>query len=220
MQFTRNAHVYTVDRQPVGRITHVVLDPVTKKVTHVVVHQGIIFTEDKVIPIQMFQSLCPEGVVLREGIGDLHDLPKFEEPFYVKIGVPRNIESATLAGMVGGLYLVPPSDSERYFPDREEESQKPYYRYVQAAKQNIPVGEIALKEGAAVISADHQHIGDIESVIVDPQTDQVTDVVMSKSKLLTITRKLIPASWIQSVCEDGVYLNVDADSLTALPEYA
>jgi sporulation protein YlmC with PRC-barrel domain len=37
MQFKNNAEVFTSNGQEVGRINRVVLDPVTKEVTHVII---------------------------------------------------------------------------------------------------------------------------------------------------------------------------------------
>lgn len=220
MQFTDNAHVFTIDRQTVGRITHVVLDPKTKKVTHIVVRQGIIFKEDKLVPIDLFESSCPEGVILREGIGDLHGLTKFEEERYVPVDITQDVEAAKLAGMVGAVYPYPPSDPVRYAQQTEKRPQPPVHRFVRDTKQNIPLGEIALKEGARVVSADDVHVGNIESVLVDLQTDYVTEFVVSKHVLLAKTRKLVPVSWVESVYEDTVYLNVEAMAVKALPECA
>src|SRR5690554_5295853 len=110
MQFAKNAHVYTLDKQPVGRITHVVLDPTTKKVTHVVVRQGIIFTEDKVIPIQMFQSTGLDGAILREDAGDLHSLPRFEEAYFVQVDMTEDTGEVSRVGIGGALYPYPPAD--------------------------------------------------------------------------------------------------------------
>ena len=103
MQFTQNALVYTSDRKPVGRITHAVLDRVTKKVTHIVVRHGLILREDKVIPIHMFESTCSEGAILHEGIEDWHHLPTFEEACYSVFYLPKDIGKVNRAGMFGAL---------------------------------------------------------------------------------------------------------------------
>ncbi len=219
MQFAKNAPVYSHDGQSVGRITHVVLDPVSKKVTHVVVRQGKLFKDDRVVPIQMFQSSCPQGVILGEGNRDLHSLPEFEKTRYIPVDLPQDVEAVKLAGMVGGLYLYPSAEPERFHPHLHKYPQTPVYRYVLDVEQNIPAGEVALREGAYVMSADYQHVGNIESVIVDTQTDNVTSLVVLKHALLTKTRKLVPVSWIKSVHEDEVNLTVDACEVIDLPEY-
>lgn len=100
MQFNRSACVYTFDRHLVGHVTHIVIDPGTKLVTHVVVRQGRFFLEDKVIPIHMFESSCSDGVILREGIGDLHNLPNFEEPYYAIADRHNDLETAKIGSML------------------------------------------------------------------------------------------------------------------------
>ena len=218
MQFTQYACVYTVDRHPVGHITRVVLDPTTKKVTHVVVREGTFFFEDKVIPVEMFQSSGPAGVVLREDVGDLHSLPKFEETSYTEIDTEEDIDTIKTTGILGGIAVYPPA---RYHVNEMEIPARTIIRhYVRTRKQNIPSGEIALQEGARVISADYHCVGHIESVLVNSQTGLVDHVIVARNLLLRRARKLIPESWIKSVYEDVIYLTVPAEQVKDLPQCA
>ena len=221
MQFTRNAHVYTSDRQQVGHITHVVLDPDTKKVTHVVVRQGIILTEDKVVPIELLQSSDPEGVILREDVGDLHGLLIFEEAHYVQVDLPHDVEAARLGGTVSGFYLwYPPALPTPSINDIKKHGQYMVHRTVRRLEKNIPAGEVALKEGAEVISVDDHPVGHIESVLVDPQTEQMTNIVIARHVLLATHRRLVPVAWVHSVYENTVFLTVTEAELKDVPEYA
>jgi uncharacterized protein YrrD len=220
MQFAENAHVYTSDKQPVGRITHVVLDPATKKVTHVVVRQGIIFTEDKVVPVQMFQSTGLDGAILREDMGDLHSLPRFEEVYFVQVDITEDTGEVRRVGMVGTLYPYPPADRGPEHPEIEQHPRRPIHRFVRSTKQNIPAGEIALKEGSWVVSADDQHVGNLESVFVDPQTGCITHMMVTRKTLLTMSRRMVSVSLIRSVYADRVYLSIDAAMLDELAEPA
>ncbi len=68
MQFTEGAQVFTPDNKVVGKITHVVFNPVTKEATHVVVRRGWLFSEDKVIPLNWFTIAEPERAILNEDI--------------------------------------------------------------------------------------------------------------------------------------------------------
>lgn len=218
MQFTDGARVYTAEGQEVGRITHMVLNPVTKKASHIVVRQGVIFTENKVIPMDWIEDATSEKAVLRAGISDLQDLPRFEESHFVPVEHSRDAGTGGVVATVGGLYLNPPVDlpvdaygvpDYRFIPER---------RYAESTMQNIPDDTMAVKEGARVYSADDQHVGHIESMIVDPRTEYVTHIVISQGLLLK-TRKRVPAFWCEFIEEDAVHLAVDAEMLNNLPAY-
>ncbi len=219
MQLIEKAIVNTADGHTVGHITHVVLDPATKKATHVVVRHGPIFPEERVIPITLILTSTLNGVNLSVGMDELHTLPEFEESCFVAVELPEVTELAALAGIMGGwLYFYPPPDHPMDTHKSMEHPHRVIRRYVESTKQNIPEGEIALKEGAHVISADYHRVGHIESVLVDSDTGYITHFLISKGVLLK-GRKLVPVSWIGSLGENEVYLSVDLALLERLPLY-
>ena len=56
MEIKRNAKVTTADGKDVGRVDRVVIDPQSKEVSHLVIRQGFLFTEDKVVPIDLVSA--------------------------------------------------------------------------------------------------------------------------------------------------------------------
>ena len=74
MQFNENAEVQTASGEKVGRIDRVVMDPKSKELTHFVVRKGLIFTTDKVIPLDQVESADGDRVVLKAGAGEADDL--------------------------------------------------------------------------------------------------------------------------------------------------
>jgi uncharacterized protein YrrD len=82
----------------------------------------------------------------------------------------------------------------------------------------VPEGSITLEEGVRVYSDDGDHVGEIESLLTDPENNEVTHIVISQG-LLFKSRKLVPTSWVHSLSESGVYLLMDTRSLERLPDY-
>lgn len=228
MQFKENSHVYDANERNLGRITRIVMDPVTDKVTHVVVRHGLIFTEDKVIPIEYFRSASPERADLRDDVGDLEALPVFKESHYVPAGnagddVPENSMDAQVPPF---LYWYPPMTLSSqhtigyygvpsFGGTLEDEYQN--RRYVKWTTQNIPDDTVAVKEGAEVISADGKHVGDIEEIQVDSESDYATHVLISQGLFLK-EKKWVPTLWFRTVEDDRVYLAVTSSLLKTLPE--
>lgn len=220
MQLIEKAQVITSDGILAGHITHVVLDPATKKVTHIVVRVGTLVSTDKVIPMTLVETCTPEQVTLRIGEKALQTLPDFEEACYIPVDIPEPNELSALAGIMGGwLYFYPPPELPL---QHHEPADHPYHmthRFVESTLQNIPEGEIALKEGASVISADFHTVGHVESILVSPDTGCVTHMLISKG-ILFKAHKLIPVAWINIVGESEVHLNVDSEVIKRLPDYS
>jgi uncharacterized protein YrrD len=216
MQFIEGARVYDAEDREVGRISHVVMNPSNGKVTHVVVRQGFIFTEDKVIPIEMFKQTTQDRATLYETAENLEALPNFEETEYIPTEVVEEMGVPLPTYPAVGTYFWYPSGA---YPVGGPLG-APYVdqRYVTVTEKNIPEDTVALKEGARVISADDRYVGNIENIIVDPNTSHVTHVVISQG-LVFKSQKVVPAFWIKHTLEDEIYLTVSADFLEDLPDY-
>jgi len=214
MQFKDGAHVVTFDGQDVGSIERVVLDPQTGEVTHLVVQEGILLTEKKVLPVNWIASTSADYVTLDPAIDNLENLPRFEERHFVS---PEQVEGEPPPpGHVRSLYWYPPLGSAWWnYPHYSMYQPSPY---VVEKERNIPMGTVALKEGADVISKDGEHVGDVEYIFAEPVEERVTHFVISEG-LLFKERKLIPMMWVTDVIEDQIHLAVTADFLDKLSEY-
>lgn len=211
MQFKRDAQVYTSDGHVVGHIDRVVLNPKTKEVTHVVVRKGILFTEDKLVPLSLIASATKNRVTLRPNAGDLNALPLFEETHYIPLDEAEAKAAAYPPDLAMPLYWYGSLGGTwaGYIP-------QPAYRA--ETEQNIPDNTIAVKEGAKVFSADDKHVGSVERVFTDSMTDRATYLVIAHGTILK-EKKSIPMSWVRTVTEDEVHLNVGESVLNNLREY-
>lgn len=214
MQFKHDAEVLGKNGERIGVIERVVIDPGTKEITHLVVKEGLLFTEKKLIPISMIEYTNPMSVMLKASDEEVEELPEFKEEEFIPI---READLPDYQSPnVQPLYWYPPVGAFWW-----QRSLAPFYampRYMKYEEQQIPEGTIALVEGSQVISKDGQHVGDVESVIADPEEKRITHIVITKG-LLFKDRKLVPAAWINTLTEERVLLKVEADFLEGLPEY-
>jgi uncharacterized protein YrrD len=215
MELKEGTSVYTANGEEVGKINRFVLDPATNEVTHIVVQKGWLLPEDKVVPLRMVSSATEEKVVLNEDIGDFEQLPPFEETHFVELN-----EADTGPGKqptyryAPAYYLYPPAGYIGY-----PAYGLGYYGWPPIqTQQNIPENTVPLKEGSNVISSDDEHVGDVERLFVDPDSNRASHFVISQG-LLFKDRKLVPADWVRSVEEDKVYLAVPSRLLERLPAY-
>jgi uncharacterized protein YrrD len=212
--------VRTADGRDAGRVDRVVLDPQTKEVSHIVVRQGLLFTEDKVLPVSLIANAAEEGVALRAAAADLEALPPFEETYYIRLeedewrgsptrfgpgyALPLYWYPSSIAGAAPGYLWAPPGG-----PDAPSRIQ---------TERNIPQGTVAVQTGAKVISADDKHVGDVEEVLTDPEADRITGLIISQGLFLK-DKKRVPAEWIHLITEEAVHLAVVSRTLERLRVY-
>ena len=220
MKFRKGVHVFTADDQDIGVVDRVVLDPHTSEVTGVIVRQGVLFTEDKVVPIDLIGSATEERVTLRKSEQALHELPPFEERYFVSAHQAEAEDEAIPVPYADPLYAYPPLGTAWWInsPYGEVAPGDIAPDVVERVHRNIPEGMLAIKEGARVLSSEDAHVGDVEEVFTDPDTNRATHFVISKG-LLFKAHKLIPTSWVHLPGEDEVTLNVTASVVESLPDY-
>lgn len=215
MQFKQGVSVYTADGQDVGRVDRVVIDPRTKTVTDIVVQKGFLFTEDKVVPISLIASATNDRVSLRPDAGELDKLPSYEETHYLPLTDAEAAAASYPIGYAPPFYVYPPMGGwvgysmnyPSYYAPRAVDTE-----------QNIPEDTVALREGARVISADGQHVGNIEQVLTESFADRAASFVISQGVIFK-ERKRIPMAWVSKIEEDEVHLNVHADMLNQVRAY-
>ena len=214
MLFKTGVDVYSSDDEKVGTLHRVVMDPKSKEVTHIVVEKGLLFTEDKVVPMDLVGSVTEDRVSLQGSKEHLDELPDYEETHYV----PPDATAEEGGVTSDAVYWYPPVDWSAAGFGRYPVAFYPQSLYVQKTEKNIPEGMIALAQGAKVTAEDGEQVGTIETLITDPKDDRVTHVVIS-SGLLLKERKIVPAYWIDTVSDEEVRLSVESRLLERLPEY-
>jgi uncharacterized protein YrrD len=210
LELKEGAGVYTPGDEQIGEISGFVLDAKTNEVTHLVVKKSTFFPEDKVLPFDMVRTTDDDKVILNQEIEDVDELPSFEETHYVRTrGVDPDARYDY--GVMPAYYWYPPHGFAGYPVG--------YYGWPRTETvQNIPEGTSPLEEGANVMSSDGEHVGDMESLFVDGDTNQVTHFLISQG-LLFKDRRLVPAHWVNTVSDDKVHLSVSKEVLESLPAY-
>lgn len=220
VELKEGTNVFTSGGKEVGKINRFILDPKTNEVTHIVVQKGWLLPEDKVVPFDRVRSATEDKVILNENIDDFNQLPPFEESHFVRVSDEDGLNASRRTGeypsyrSAPAYYWYPPSGYVGY----------PAYGMGLApwppmeTQQNIPANTIPMKEGIDVVSSDGKHVGDVERLFVERETNKATHFLISQG-LLFKDHKLVPASWVKSATEDKVQLAVSAKVLESLPSY-
>lgn len=213
MNLVKGADVYSAEGEKIGSLSRVVIDPRTRKVTHIVIEKGVLFTSNKIVPIDKITPENEKMIILTSSKEEADKFEDFEQAHYV------NLDSKDLpeGEAVETSYWYPPVDYA-WWRSGMLMSTPPMPIYTLRATQNIPDGTVALEEGASVISADGEQVGHIEQLIVEPQDNRVTHFVVSAG-FFSKERRLIPVVWIDTLGEQSVHLSVNAGTLERLPAY-
>ena len=210
MRFIKGADVYSSTGEKLGAIDRVIIDPVTKEVTHLVISKGFLFTTNKMIGINTLNTQDDERISVLSSGSDLENFQDFSESEYVTLEQSDNptedIPTST---------WYPPTEYA-WWRSGPGMAYPPMPLFVRKMEPNIPEGTVALDEGATVTSKDGQHVGNVEEVYVDKEDNRATHILVSAG-ILFKEQKLLPVTWISEIDEHEVHLSVDADFLNRVP---
>jgi uncharacterized protein YrrD len=213
MQFLKGTEVFTANGESVGTISRVVIDARTREITDLVVERGALFKDEKVVPIGLVDTENQEHITLRETNQNIDDFLNYETTHYV----PSDQIADEPSDTIERYYWYPPISFQ--FPAQgilPGGSVVP--DYVRRTEAAIPEGRVAISDGAQVISADEKHIGNVEQILADAQTNNVTRLVVGKGFFLK-EHKLVPAFWVSRVDDEKIYLSVESSMFERLPDY-
>lgn len=202
--------IYGRNGLKVGELNRIIIDGNTGDMTHLVVGKGWLLPRDIVVSRDDIEVADSDQIQLRLSEEELDQQPDFYEIHYVTPGaddlLPESYPSdsllyAPIAPPLGAgwvmpyTYYIPPSNTE--------------------IDVNVPAGSMTLAEGMDVLAGDEK-VGTITGVRLHPQTEHVSHIVVSHGWLFPEER-LIPASAIRTVDQEGVHLAPAVSELQTLP---
>lgn len=200
MDIPLNVDVYGPDGR-IGRSTHIILNPVTEEVTHIVIRENFNKHSERLVRVGEIQETDTDMIRLACNETELSHMEVFEELEFMPITVPSS-EPLTPINAYAWPYTV---------PNQEQQLVKIVHRH-------IPPYERDLRRGAHVHALDGR-IGQIDEVVVDHETMHLTHLVLREGHLWGQKDVMIPVDDIERIEEDNVYLKLDKRSVGALPTF-
>ena len=214
MKFMENAEVLTSSEDKVGRIDRIVVDPATGAVTHLVVKKGLLLTHDKVVPVDQVDSTTENRVLLKKTADNPDEFPDFEETQYIPVGGVEDFNERESEQARRLLWYHTRINVAWWGKGLNPGRPKPLY--VKKTRRNIPEGSIPLEEGAKVVDARGETVGEVEEVYAEPKEHRVTHILISRG-IFAKEEKLIPSAWVKDILEDSVRLSVEKKVIENLP---
>jgi sporulation protein YlmC with PRC-barrel domain len=206
MQIELGATVRCTD-EVFGELADVVIDPVKKRVTHLVVEPREGHAEARLVPIELARGGEPHEISLRCTVEEARRLGGVQEFAYLRIGEAVVDDPEWDVG-VSDVLAMP------YF----EAGLSPgnYMADTGLVYDRIPKGEVEIRRASAVISADGDRLGHVDGFIVDDE--HITHVVLERGHLWGKREIAIPIGAVASVETDAVTLNLSKDEVGALAD--
>lgn len=192
-----------------GELVDVVVDPATRRLTHLVVEPRHEDWVARLVPIDLAQSGddASRAIELRMTAEEARRLPPVHDVAFLRVGD------------------LPPDD-----PDWDVGIQEvlafPYYTAYESEPMptdfavkydRIPKGDVEIRRASLVASADGHHLGHVDGFVVDPD-DHITHVVLERGHLWGRREVTIPIGAVASVETDAIALSLTRDEVGALPE--
>ncbi|MDW8060405.1 MAG: PRC-barrel domain-containing protein [Thermomicrobium sp.] len=215
--------VMSRDGKRIGTVDQLVLDPVTREVQAIIVHRGLLLSEDRIVDRALIDAVAPDGTVwLSLDAERADELPRFVEAEFVRL---TDEEAATLpyvwpsSGAMGPIPIFwgtpisePTIPEPRVAPYDPSGGTLPSTPVVAAppveVATNLPPEAVRIDRGTAVVAADGERLGKVEHVHLNEDGEIVSLAV--DPGLFGGEHLHIPAAWIASVTEDEIRLSVDA----------
>ena len=173
-----------------------VIDPVARRVTHVVVQDGALQAFDHLVPVERIASAAPDRVILDCTQADLATFEPFTEAHYIRSGAKDFYE----------VYA--------FYPYAEFEAEN-----IPVVDEHIPPGELTMRRGARV-EANDGAAGTVAEFVVDRASGAISHIVVSRGHLFGTQERAVPVTAIRRISSTTVSLNMSRDDLDALPTIA
>ncbi len=187
---------------PCGAVSRVVVDPVARELTHLVIEPEHRSGLGRLVPLDMVEA-GDGDVRLRYTLAEFEKLPSAEETDFLPGGSGYDAYAAHEAyywpyfGLEGG------ADPRLALASAIE------------TRDMLPKGEIGVRRGEAVHASDGE-IGQVEGFVVETAEGQVTHVLLQEGHLWGRKQVAIPIGAVEKI-DQGITVKLTKHEIEALP---
>ncbi len=188
---------------PCGAVTRVVVDPVARALTHIVVEPEHRSGLGRLVPIGKVEAGA-DDVRLQYTLAEFEALPSAEETDFLPGGSGYNAYAAHEA------YYWP------YFGLEGDADPRLTLASAIETRDTLPAGEIGVRRGEAVHASDGE-IGKVEGLVVDTAQGHVTHVLLQEGHLWGHKQVAIPIDAVEKI-DEGITVKLTKHEIEALPD--
>ena len=201
MDISINANVKCQD-QECGKVNSVIINPISKVVTHIVVQEKGLIGISRLVPIEKIIDSNPNEITLSCEEDEFYKFKAFNQDHYLYYQTPY------LNFGPGEYYLYP-----YMVPDFEDSSLN---ETSGDGIDKLPPGELEISRGSTVQATDGK-VGVVDEFLISPVNNQITHLILREGHLWGQKLITIPVSEIEKIGPNVVYLKLDKEAIETLP---
>ena len=191
-----------------GELVDVVVDPATRRLTHLVVEPRRKDWVARLVPIDVVQTRddARRAVELRMTVEEARRLPPVHHVAFLRLG-DLPVDDPDWDVGIKEVLTFP------YYTAYELEPMPPDFA---VEYDRIPKGDVEIRRASSIASADGHHLGQVDGFVVD-RDDQITHLVLERGHLWGRREVTIPIGAVATVETDAIALSLTRDEVGALP---
>lgn len=191
-----NAHVECTDGN-CGKSTKIIINPVSHTVTHIVIEdKNLPDNPTRLVPVSKVTSTTQEQIALNCSKDELAKMP----PFLITSFIQKSVSGMAYKSQAAYTFPYAINDSA-YDPIKQ---------------MNIPPGELAVYCGMKIEATDSK-VGRLDELVLDPQSGEITHLLMCENHLWGNKVISLPVSAIDFIDSQVIYLKLGKAAVKDLP---
>jgi uncharacterized membrane protein len=192
-----------------GWLTDLVVSQASRAVTHIVVRENTGDGREYLVPLDRVADSSREEVHLNCTRAELEGFPEFTTTHYVAASSPeaQPVVAAWEMEAMSYSYGYEPI----YMPTINPDEQVPI------EQQHVPEGHLAFQRGAPVQSSDGQLLGEVVTMMIDPQDGTIKHFVLRLGELGKAREVILPLSTVDHAATGTVVLKLTQAQVEQLP---
>jgi sporulation protein YlmC with PRC-barrel domain len=194
-----------------GELADIVIDPLEKRVTHLVVKPEQDEGGARLVPIQLAKSGddTQREIELACTLGEAQEFESVHEGAYLRLGESPAEDPDWDVGIEDVLAMP-------YYGVYGVETAPGAVDSYAVTYDRVPKGEVEVRRASAVISADGHSLGEVDGFVVDAD-EHITHFVLERGHLWGRKEVTIPIGAVARVESDAVHVALSKDEVGALP---
>ncbi len=181
---------------PGGESTQIVINPTTQKIGFVVIREEAEGHKERLVPVEQVLQTTHNTIDLKCTVDELAAMEPFVETHYIHIDSPEYMKGSTYLALPYAVLSEPD--------------------FLKIEESHVPPEQLAIRRGTGVQATDGW-VGTVDEFLIDPETGDVTHLVLRERHLWGKKDLTLPVSAIEKVFDDVVYLKLSKKTIEKLP---
>lgn len=179
-----------------GHTTCIIVDPISQKITHVVVKERKSPHTERLVPEHLILESTPETIRLGCNTETFSTIDEFIELRFIHNQLP---------------VYTPVGVSTAVWPYVAAEDVT-----IVSKEERIPPGELAIHRGTKVEASDGP-VGRVDEFLVDPTDGKITHLILREGHIWGLKDVVIPISEIEKISDGTVCIKLNKHAIAGLP---